>query len=87
MPLFFGHTSHGQSGLDDRISSGRLAGFRCLKCRMPPGIQQDLGVSKNRGGPPKSSILIVGFSIINHPFWCTPIFGNTHLMSMMSVEK
>ena len=25
---------------------------------------------------PKSSILI-GFSIINHPFWGTPIFGNT----------
>ena len=37
-----------------------------------------LGVSKNRGGPPKSSILI-GFSIINPPFWGTPIFGNTHL--------
>ena len=31
-----------------------------------------MGVSKNRGAP-KSSILI-GFSIINHPFWGTPIF-------------
>ena len=30
------------------------------------------------GGTPKSSILI-GFSIINHPFWDTPIFGNTHM--------
>ena len=29
-----------------------------------------MGVSKN-GGTPKSSILI-GFSIINHPFWGTP---------------
>ena len=37
----------------------------------------DLGVSKNNGIP-KSSILI-GFSIINHPFWGTPIFGNAHL--------
>ena len=27
---------------------------------------------------PKSSNLI-GFSIINHPFWGTPIFGNTHV--------
>ena len=36
-----------------------------------------LGVSKNRGTP-KTSILI-GFSIINHPFWGTPIFGNTHM--------
>ena len=31
-----------------------------------------MGVSKNNGIP-KSSILI-GFSIINHPFWGTPIF-------------
>ena len=33
-------------------------------------------VSKNMGTP-KSSILI-GFFIINDPFWGTPIFGNTH---------
>ena len=32
-----------------------------------------MDVSKN-SGTPKSSILI-GFSIINHPFWGTPIFG------------
>ena len=41
----------------------------------------DLGymdVSKN-GGTPKSSILI-GFSIINQPFWGTRIFGNTHII-------
>jgi len=31
-------------------------------------------------GTPKSSILI-GFSIINHPFWGTFIFGNTHVGS------
>ena len=37
----------------------------------------DMGVSEN-SGTPKSSILI-GFSIINHPFWGTPIFGNTHM--------
>ena len=36
-----------------------------------------MGVSKNNGTP-KSSILI-GISIINHPFWGTPIFGNTHI--------
>ena len=36
-----------------------------------------MDVSKNNGIP-KSSILI-GFSIINHPFWGTPIFGNTHV--------
>ena len=36
-----------------------------------------MGVSLN-AGTPKSSILI-GISMINHPFWGTPIFGNTHI--------
>ena len=36
-----------------------------------------MDVSKN-SGTPKSSILI-GFSIINNPFWGNPIFGNTHI--------
>ena len=40
-----------------------------------------MGVSKNNGTP-KSSILI-GFSIINHPFWGTTIFGNTHIYIYM----
>ena len=39
-----------------------------------------MDVSEN-SGTPKSSILI-GFSIINHPFWGTPIFGNTHILRM-----
>ena len=33
------------------------------------------------GGTPKSSILI-GFSIINHPFWGTTIFGNPHIFTI-----
>ena len=49
-------------------------GCRCWGC-IPY-----MGVSKNRGTP-KSSILI-GISIINHPFWGTTIFGNTHLLPM-----
>ena len=32
------------------------------------------------GGTPKSSILI-GFSIINQPFWGSPISGNHHSKS------
>ena len=36
-----------------------------------------MAVSENRGTP-KSSILI-GFSIVNHPFWGTTIFGNPHI--------
>ena len=40
-------------------------------------VYPDMDVSKNRDTP-KSSILI-WFSIISHPFWGTPIFGNTHI--------
>ena len=36
-----------------------------------------MGVSEN-SGTPKASILI-GFSIINRPFWGTPIFGTPHI--------
>ena len=36
-----------------------------------------MDVSEN-SDTPKSSILI-GFCIIDHPFWGTPIFGNTHI--------
>ena len=39
--------------------------------------QKFMDVSENRGIP-KSSILM-GFSIIDHSFWGTPIFGNTHI--------
>ena len=38
-----------------------------------------VGVSENRATP-KSSIFI-GFSILNHPFWGTPIFANAHNMT------
>jgi len=43
-----------------------------------------MGVSKNRGTP-KSSILI-GISIINHPFWGTTIVGNTHIPQMKGTD-
>ncbi len=39
------------------------------------GVEPKIGVFY----PPKSSILI-GFAIINHPFWSTPIFGNTQII-------
>ena len=45
----------------------------------------NLDVSKN-SGTPKSSILI-GFSIINHPFWGTTIFGNTHLLIPLGIQE
>ena len=42
-----------------------------------------MGVSKNRGTP--KSFILIGVSIVNHPFWGTPIFGNTHIY--VCIEK
>ena len=51
------------------------------KCRLLVDWEANMDVSKNRGTP-KSSILI-GFSLINHPFWGTIIFGTTHIGQWM----
>ena len=48
----------------------------------PMGIE--MGVSLN-GGTPKSSILI-GFSIINHPFWGTTILGNPQIKTIKKFQ-
>ena len=45
-----------------------------------------MGVSKNRGTPISSPILI-GFSMINHAFWGTPIFGNTHMSNTFIIAS
>ena len=46
-------------------------------------MSQNMAVSENRATP-KSSIFI-GFSIINHPFWGTPICGNTHIPNIKKI--
>ena len=40
-------------------------------------VDNHMDVSENSGTPKPS--ISVGFSITNHPFWGTPIFGNTHI--------
>jgi len=44
-----------------------------------------MDVSEN-SGTPKSSISI-GFFIINHPFWGSPIFRNTHIYSPKTPQQ
>ena len=36
-----------------------------------------MDVSENSGTT--KSFILIGFSIINNPFWGTSIFGNTHM--------
>ena len=59
------------------MGGGTLGGCRLIG----GGILTYMGVSENRGTP-KSSILI-GIFIINHPFWGTTTFGNTHIRSII----
>ena len=54
----------------------RLESLIFVKTAIKVIVDRDL--SEN-SGTPKSSILI-GFSSINHPFWGTPIVGNTHVL-------
>jgi len=42
-----------------------------------------MGVSENRGTSKSSHFN--RFSIINHPFWGTPIFGNTHIIVQIPI--
>ena len=65
---------HRGKGKKDEKSNSKVNAFSF-------SYQQQKGLSKNNGKTPKSSILI-GFSIINHPFWGTPIFGNTQKLQM-----
>ena len=58
----------------------RLGQFQLRAGLRPKSGIHHMGVSLNVGTPNKSSILI-GFSMMNHPFWGTPIFGNTHILS------
>ena len=60
--------------MSDHIALGRKYRHKSITFLSVP----DMGVSKNRGFPPKSSIFI-GVSIINHPFWGTTIYGKTHM--------
>ena len=48
-------------------------------------VGNEMDVSENNGTP-KSSILI-GISIINHPFWGTPILGNTQITNKQTQKK
>ena len=52
------------------------------RCRQPGVVSEmvEIWVFPKINGTPKSSILI-GFSIISHPFWGTPIFGNTNMLN------
>ena len=52
-------------------------GTRLISLSQIQDSVEDMDVSEN-SGTPKSSILM-GFSIINHPFLGTPIFGNTQI--------
>ena len=71
--------------------------FGEFPCRLLPGKRgpQGAGLNKSRTSPPErgyvtSSVyldlpkpaILIGCPIINHPFWGTPIFGDTHTFAI-----
>ena len=64
----------------------KLTFFVVLKCNneAPAKSFYHLDVSENRDTP--KSYIFIGFSIINHPFWGIPIFGNTHLVQGINFQ-
>ena len=67
---FFWRISKGPVGGEIFVEGSSLLGQTSLEIQLIKS-----------SGTPKSSILI-GFSIINHPIWGTPIFGNTHVHTL-----
>ena len=68
-------------------TSSRKRRIKCLGEKCPSFFHEELKHWKSTWVfpkmmvPPKSSILI-GFSIINHRFWGTPVFGNIHFLDV-----
>ena len=58
---------------------GMVQTITCWCSTLNTVLYSDHLMGLNGCGTPKSSILI-GFSIINHPFWGAPIFGNTQMV-------
>ena len=55
-------------------------------CHHSPGAGKIIWMFPKMVVPPKSSILI-GFSVINHPFWGTTIFGNIHIQNKLPSRR
>ena len=51
----------------------------------PKSCKAHLKVSWNRGTP--KSFILVGFSLINQPFWGIPICGNPHLRPLRCLQE
>ena len=89
-PLLWCHWPHSLLPKKAALKKVKLWGFQQhqnIECACHPALfkkrcpDAELPIwmfPKIVGYPPKSWILI-GFSIINHPFWGTLIFGNTHI--------
>ena len=54
----------------------------------PTTMWVNVDVSENSGFSPQIIHGLIGFSTINHPFWDTTIFGNTHVeLHQKSLDK
>ena len=73
-----------------KVTQGELLNFRWVmvwksETFIPTMVIYHMGVSKNNGTPKSSNL--IGFSIINHPFWGSRIFGHTHIKQQTSSKN
>ena len=48
--------------------------------------KNNVEISWNRGTP-QSSFILIGHTLISHPFWGSPISGNRHISQCRAIEK
>ncbi len=72
----------------NRLVGGNIGGIHPQKihascegiCKQKTGpLIKPIWVLTQKYGKTSKSSILIGLSIINHPFWGTPIFGNIHL--------
>ena len=74
------------------LSLPQKKGFPKWSVRQFQRMEQDFDVFDTymdvpKIGVPPKIIQDIGFSIINHPFRGTPIFGNTHIMLQLQLTE
>ena len=56
-------------------------GFVAASLLLFDGYEKHIWMFQKIGVPPNHRYISIWFSIVNHPLWDTPIFGNTHMFA------
>ena len=71
------HSSH--KPIENRSIQGTASSLWSSWAAKTSLLPEDMCVEPKIWVKPLKSSILIGFSLINHPFWSTIIFGNTHM--------